>query len=223
MTVPIASAAEAPAASRFIAAELDRVSFRPDASVARDDLASWYRAMRLAQTFEDELAALYRQGRIVGAAYLGIAATMCEFPGFNASAVNEMIVIKPAVNLGIAVALPDSDDLIVPVVHRADGLSIARMARAVAGITSRARGPVTPGGRAGQHRHADQSRHVRRPDRHADPQSAAGDDSRSRRDRETRRRARRRPHRAAVDDDGRVDLRSSSGRRNDSLQVFWTA
>ncbi len=71
MPVPIASAAEASAAGRFLAAELDRVSIRPDASIARDDLASWYRAMRLARTFEDKLAALYRQGRIVGAVYLG--------------------------------------------------------------------------------------------------------------------------------------------------------
>ena len=71
MPVPIASAAETPAAGRFLAAELDRVSIRPDASIARDDLASWYRAMRLARTFEDKLAALYRQGRIVGAVYLG--------------------------------------------------------------------------------------------------------------------------------------------------------
>ncbi len=74
---------------------------------------------------------------VVAAAAL--VATMREFPGFNASVVNDTIVIKPAVNLGIAVALPDSDDLIVPVVHGADGLSIAGMARAVADLASRAR------------------------------------------------------------------------------------
>ena len=72
-------------------------------------------------------------------AAVALAATMREFPGFNASVVNDTIVIKPAVNLGIAVALPDSDDLIVPVVHGADGLSIAGMARAVADLASRAR------------------------------------------------------------------------------------
>jgi pyruvate/2-oxoglutarate dehydrogenase complex dihydrolipoamide acyltransferase (E2) component len=68
-----------------------------------------------------------------------LARTMREFPAFNASVVDESIVIKPRVNIGIAVALPDSDDLIVPVVHNADELSIAGMARAVADLAARAR------------------------------------------------------------------------------------
>ena len=74
---------------------------------------------------------------VVAAAAL--AATVREFPAFNASVVGDTIVIKPRVNIGIAVALPDSDDLIVPVVRDADGLSIAGMARAVADLASRAR------------------------------------------------------------------------------------
>jgi TPP-dependent pyruvate/acetoin dehydrogenase alpha subunit len=57
--------------SGFLDPALDRLSIAPDAPIARDDLAKWYRAMRLARTFEDKLAALYRQGRIVGAVYLG--------------------------------------------------------------------------------------------------------------------------------------------------------
>jgi TPP-dependent pyruvate/acetoin dehydrogenase alpha subunit len=56
---------------RFLDPALDRLTIRPDESVARADLAAWYRAMRLARTFEDKLAALYRQGKIVGAVYLG--------------------------------------------------------------------------------------------------------------------------------------------------------
>jgi len=56
---------------RFLDPAIDRTSIAPDEPVAREDLASWYRAMRLARTFEDKLAALYRQGRIVGAVYLG--------------------------------------------------------------------------------------------------------------------------------------------------------
>jgi pyruvate dehydrogenase E1 component alpha subunit/2-oxoisovalerate dehydrogenase E1 component alpha subunit len=40
--------------------------------VSRDELLTWYRVMRLTRTFEEKLAALYRQGRILGAAYLGI-------------------------------------------------------------------------------------------------------------------------------------------------------
>jgi TPP-dependent pyruvate/acetoin dehydrogenase alpha subunit len=57
--------------SRFLDPALDRLALRPDAPVAPDELGRWYRAMRLARTFEDKLAALYRQGRIVGAVYLG--------------------------------------------------------------------------------------------------------------------------------------------------------
>src|ERR1700737_2195003 len=66
------SAITAPSAeARFLDPALDRLSIRPDHPVVREDLARWYRAMRLARTFEDKLAALYRQGRIVGAVYLG--------------------------------------------------------------------------------------------------------------------------------------------------------
>jgi pyruvate/2-oxoglutarate dehydrogenase complex dihydrolipoamide acyltransferase (E2) component len=74
---------------------------------------------------------------VVAAAAL--AKTMREFPAFNASVVGDAIIVKPRVNIGIALALPDSDDLIVPVVADADGLSIAGMARAVADLASRAR------------------------------------------------------------------------------------
>jgi TPP-dependent pyruvate/acetoin dehydrogenase alpha subunit len=40
-------------------------------SLSEDDLLRMYRAMRLARTFETRLAALYRQGKIIGAVYLG--------------------------------------------------------------------------------------------------------------------------------------------------------
>src|SRR5437870_7201491 len=38
----------------------------------RDELLKMYSAMRLARTFEEKLAALYRQGKIFGAVYLGM-------------------------------------------------------------------------------------------------------------------------------------------------------
>jgi TPP-dependent pyruvate/acetoin dehydrogenase alpha subunit len=60
------------ATSRFLDPALDRLAIRPDAPVARAELTDWYRAMKLARTFDEKLAALYRQGRIVGAVYLGI-------------------------------------------------------------------------------------------------------------------------------------------------------
>src|SRR5712692_3702526 len=39
---------------------------------ARDTLLKMYSAMRLARTFEEKLAALYRQGKVYGAVYLGM-------------------------------------------------------------------------------------------------------------------------------------------------------
>jgi pyruvate dehydrogenase E2 component (dihydrolipoyllysine-residue acetyltransferase) len=68
-----------------------------------------------------------------------LARTVREFPVFNASVVGDSIVIKPRVHVGIAVALPDTGDLIVPVVRDADGLSMAGMARAVLDLATRAR------------------------------------------------------------------------------------
>ncbi|HTK29868.1 MAG TPA: dihydrolipoamide acetyltransferase family protein [Vicinamibacterales bacterium] len=62
-----------------------------------------------------------------------------EFPTFNASVVDEALAIKPRVHLGIAVALADTDELIVPVLRDADGLSLEGIARGVAGLAGRAR------------------------------------------------------------------------------------
>lgn len=71
-TAPASSGgAPSRATTRFLDPALDRVAIAPDVPVTRDELARWYRAMRLARTFEDKLAALYRQGKIVGAVYLG--------------------------------------------------------------------------------------------------------------------------------------------------------
>ena len=56
----------------FLDPRLDREAIHPqDEEVLRPELLRLYRAMRLARTFESKLAALYRQGRIVGAVYLG--------------------------------------------------------------------------------------------------------------------------------------------------------
>jgi pyruvate/2-oxoglutarate dehydrogenase complex dihydrolipoamide acyltransferase (E2) component len=66
-------------------------------------------------------------------------AALADFPALNASVVGEEIVHRPHVNLGVAVALPDTDDLIVPVVPRAEELSLYGLARAVADLAARAR------------------------------------------------------------------------------------
>ena len=65
--------------------------------------------------------------------------TVREFPSFNASVVDEAIALKPRVHMGIAVALADTDELIVPVVRDADTLSIEGLARAIADLAARAR------------------------------------------------------------------------------------
>ncbi len=64
-----------------------------------------------------------------------------EFRTLNASVIGhgDELVLKPAVNLGVAVALPDSGDLIVPVIREADGLSLAGFARAIKDLATRAR------------------------------------------------------------------------------------
>ena len=62
-----------------------------------------------------------------------------EFRTLNASVVGDELVVKPTVNLGVAVALPDSGELIVPVIREADGLSLAGFARAIKDLATRAR------------------------------------------------------------------------------------
>ena len=51
---------------------LDRLSIHPDEPIERAELLNLYRAMRMSRTFEQKLSALYRQGKIVGAVYLGM-------------------------------------------------------------------------------------------------------------------------------------------------------
>ncbi|MGH9348349.1 MAG: thiamine pyrophosphate-dependent dehydrogenase E1 component subunit alpha [Vicinamibacterales bacterium] len=58
--------------ARFLDPALDRVTIRPDEDIDRAELVRLYRAMRLSRTFEHKLGALYRQGKIVGAVYLGM-------------------------------------------------------------------------------------------------------------------------------------------------------
>jgi TPP-dependent pyruvate/acetoin dehydrogenase alpha subunit len=61
-----------PVATPFLDPALDRLAIRPDEPLPRAELLAMYRAMRMARTFEQKLSALYRQGKIVGAVYLGM-------------------------------------------------------------------------------------------------------------------------------------------------------
>jgi pyruvate dehydrogenase E2 component (dihydrolipoamide acetyltransferase) len=62
-----------------------------------------------------------------------------DFPVLNSSIVGDQIAFKPTINLGMAVALTDSDELIVPVVRAADNLSLIGLARAIHDLASKAR------------------------------------------------------------------------------------
>ncbi|CAM5780282.1 dihydrolipoamide acetyltransferase family protein [Castellaniella caeni] len=71
-------------------------------------------------------------------AYAAVQA-LAAYPELNASVVDDSIVIKPYVNLGIAVATHDKRELVVPVVHDADSLPFAELARRLTDLTHRAR------------------------------------------------------------------------------------
>jgi 2-oxoisovalerate dehydrogenase E2 component (dihydrolipoyl transacylase) len=60
-----------------------------------------------------------------------------EFPFLNSTWTDEGVLLKRAINLGIAVAIPDG--LIVPVVRDADRLGFTDLARALGDLAERAR------------------------------------------------------------------------------------
>jgi len=61
-----------------------------------------------------------------------------KFPMINISVDGTRIVVKNQVNIGMATALPDGN-LIVPVIHNADGLSLSGLAGRVNDLANRAR------------------------------------------------------------------------------------
>ena len=78
----------------------------------------------------------------VGITYLpfvlrAVAESLAEHRGVNSSWDGDAIILKGRINLGVAVAAPSG--LVVPVVHDADSLGVAGLARAVADLASRAR------------------------------------------------------------------------------------
>jgi pyruvate dehydrogenase E2 component (dihydrolipoamide acetyltransferase) len=61
-----------------------------------------------------------------------------DFPNLNASVGNEALIVHGEVNLGIAVDL-DHEGLIVPVVHRAEEITLRGIARRIRDVADRAR------------------------------------------------------------------------------------
>ncbi len=67
-----------------------------------------------------------------------VAETLKEHRMVNSSWDGDAIILKKRVNIGVAVAAPDG--LVVPVIHDADRLSVAGVARAIDDLVARARG-----------------------------------------------------------------------------------
>ncbi|HXG42443.1 MAG TPA: dihydrolipoamide acetyltransferase family protein [Dehalococcoidia bacterium] len=94
--------------------------------------------VRLRQALRDE----FERVEGVGLTYLpfvvkAVAEGLRRHPYLNASWSEDAIVLKKRINIGIAVATEQG--LMVPVVHDADRLSIAGLARAIADLAERAR------------------------------------------------------------------------------------
>lgn len=72
--------------------------------------------------------------------FLTVAVTRAlrQFPHLNASVGDDELIVHHDLNVGIAVDL-DSDGLVVPVVHAADALSVAEVARRIRDLATRAR------------------------------------------------------------------------------------
>ena len=66
-----------------------------------------------------------------------VAEALKKYPTLNASWGGDKIILKRRINVGIAVAAPHG--LVVPVIHDADQLSIAGLAKALRDLTQRAR------------------------------------------------------------------------------------
>jgi pyruvate dehydrogenase E2 component (dihydrolipoamide acetyltransferase) len=64
--------------------------------------------------------------------------TLREFPHLNASVGQDELIVHHALNLGIAVDL-DADGLVVPVIPRADALTLREVARTIRDLATRAR------------------------------------------------------------------------------------
>jgi len=67
-----------------------------------------------------------------------VAQTIRKFPSINVSVVGEYIIKRKAINIGLAVALPDGN-LIVPVVKNADQLTLAELAIRIQELVHNAR------------------------------------------------------------------------------------
>jgi pyruvate dehydrogenase E2 component (dihydrolipoamide acetyltransferase) len=113
------------------------VRISPHASAQSEaDMSAVAALMEQREAFREQVGAPLTYTVVAAAATVR---ALKDFAVLNSSVVGDRIVYKPAINLGIAVALPDTHELIVPVVRRADDLSLVGLARAIHDVASRAR------------------------------------------------------------------------------------
>ncbi|MGH6968395.1 MAG: dihydrolipoamide acetyltransferase family protein [Stellaceae bacterium] len=102
----------------------------------------------------DKAKAAFEQRHGVALSYLPfIARALCialgEFPRANASFDRDRLILHREINLGIATDL-SQDGLVVPVIHQAEDLNVAGLAKAIARLADTARnGKLTPADLAG--------------------------------------------------------------------------
>ena len=109
------------------------------------------------------------------------SARCARSPRINAEIQGDEMVLKHYYDIGVAVGA--SEGLVVPVLRDADRMSFAEIERQVREFAkARRRRLAVARGSEGRHVHDHQRRRVRVADEHADPQSAAGRDSRAARD-----------------------------------------
>lgn len=93
--------------------------------------------------FRDRHAAAFKQREGFSLTFMPFVAeatirALKDFPLVNSSVVDDSVVLKSAINLGVAVAMDDGG-LIVPVVKNADTLNVIGLGRSVADVATRAR------------------------------------------------------------------------------------
>ncbi len=93
--------------------------------------------------FRDKFAASFKEREGFSLTFMPFIAeavirALKDFPWLNSSVDGNSIILKKAVNLGVAVAMEDGG-LIVPVVKHADTLNVVGLGRSIADIAGRAR------------------------------------------------------------------------------------
>jgi 2-oxoglutarate dehydrogenase E2 component (dihydrolipoamide succinyltransferase) len=93
--------------------------------------------------FRDKFAVAFKEREGFSLTFMpfiaeAVVRALKDFPWMNSSVDGSSIILKKAVNLGIAVAMDDGG-LIVPVVKHADTLNVVGLGRSIADIAGRAR------------------------------------------------------------------------------------